>query len=79
MSVKRFSSVGSYTHTHECVHTHARAHTHTELETKVRKLLMCLQNDISSFTVRLLKTYLKRTYTKSTYKPIKVFTAENSG
>lgn len=73
MSVKRFSSIGSYTH------THTRACTHTELETKVRKLIMCLQNDISSFTVRLLKTYLKRTYTKSTYKPIKVFTAENSG
>lgn len=48
MSVKRFSSVGSY--------------THTQLETKVRKLVMRLQNDISSFTVRLLKTYLKKIY-----------------
>ena len=67
-------------HTYACMHTCARAHTHThtELETKVRKPIMRLQNDISSFTVRLLKMYLKRTYTKGTYKSIKVFTAENS-
>ena len=56
MSVKRFSSVGSYTHMRARTHTH----THTQLETKVRKLVMHLQNDISSFTVRLLKTYLKK-------------------
>lgn len=46
MSVKRFSSVGSY--------------THTELETKVRKLVMCLQNDISSFTVKTTKDISKK-------------------